>query len=155
MGQAKTGELERAARFGIQVRAVQDRGITPGEAGGLLAARLGWLIARQERRQAQTGREAEDRLCRELADALVTSAHEAWLQQLGHAASDADTAAIDAEWAAEVRRAKQEARQLAGEVTPEQVRASIGRERDAAFEAARYRAGQVLRRALGDANGQV
>jgi hypothetical protein len=57
-------------------------------------------------------------------------------------------AAIDARWAPEVRRAMREARQLASELTPERVRARIGRERDAAFEAARYRAGQLLRRAL-------
>jgi hypothetical protein len=57
-------------------------------------------------------------------------------------------AAVDARWAPEVRRTKQEARQLAGELAPGQVRARIGRERDATFEAARYRAGQLLRQAL-------
>jgi hypothetical protein len=57
-------------------------------------------------------------------------------------------AAVDARWAPEVSRARQEARQLAGELAPEQVRARTGRERDAAFDAARYRAGQLLRRAL-------
>jgi hypothetical protein len=57
-------------------------------------------------------------------------------------------AAIDARWAPEVRRAKQEARQLADELTPEQVRARIGRERDASYAAARYRASQLLRRVL-------
>jgi hypothetical protein len=57
-------------------------------------------------------------------------------------------AAVDARWAPEVRRAKQEARQLAGELAPGQVRARIGRERDASFEAACYRAGLLLRRAL-------
>ena len=116
MGQAKTGELERAARLGIQVRAVRNRDITPSEAGGLLAARPGWLIAEQERRQAQTEREAQGRLRRELADALVTSVHEAWLQELKHVVSDADAAAIDARWTPEIGWAKQEARQLAGEL---------------------------------------
>jgi hypothetical protein len=144
MGQAKTGELERAARLGIQVRAVRNRGITPSEAGGLLAARPGWLLAEQERRQAQIRREAEDRLRRELADALVTSVHEAWLQELKHAVSDADAAAIDARWASEIGRAKREARQL----TAAQVWVRIGRERDAAYQAACYRAGQLLRWAL-------
>jgi hypothetical protein len=137
-----------AARLGVQVRAVRDRGIKPGEVGGLLAARPGWLIAEQERRQAQTVREAKERLRRELADALVTSVHEAWLQELKRAVSEADIDVINAQWAAEIRRAKQEARQLAGELTPEQVRARIARERDAAYQAACYRAGQLLRRAL-------
>jgi hypothetical protein len=105
-----------AARLGIQVRAVRDRGIKPGEAGGLLAARLGWLIAEQERMQAQTVREAEDRLRRELAGALVTSVPEAWLQELNHAVSDASASAIDARWGPEARRAKQGARQLADQL---------------------------------------
>jgi hypothetical protein len=85
----------------------------------------------------------------------VTSVHEVRLQELKHAVSDADIDAINARWAAEIRRAKQEARQLAGELTDEQVRARIARERDAAYQAARYRAGQLLRRALGDGNDQV
>jgi hypothetical protein len=165
MGQAKTGEPERAARrqekrarrrarastaarLGVQVRAVRGRGIKPGEVGGLLAARPGWLIAEQERRQAQIRREAEDKLRRELADALVTSVQEVWFQELKHAVTGADADAIDARWAPEVSRAKQEARQLAGELAPGQVRARIGRERDASYQAARYRAGQLLRRAL-------
>jgi putative transposase len=123
MGQAKMGEPERATRRGDQVRAVRDRDIKPGKVEGLLAGRSGWLVAERERRQAQTVREVQDRLRRELADALVTSVHEAWLQELKHAVSDADAAAIDAQWAAEIRQAKREARQL----TAEQVRpASAG-----------------------------
>jgi hypothetical protein len=141
--------VSTAARLGIQPRAVRDRGIKPGEVGGLLAARPGWLIAEQERRQSQTAREADDKLRRELADAMVTSVHEVWFQELKHAVTDADADAIDARWAPEVRRAKQEARQLAGELTAEQVRARISRERDASYQAASYRAGQLLRRALG------
>jgi hypothetical protein len=157
MGQAKTGKSKRArrrdrastaARLGIQPRAVRDRDIKPEEVRGLLAARPGWLIAEQERRQAQVAREAEDKLRRELADALVTSVHEVWLQELKHAVSDADVDAIDARWAPEVGRARREARQLAAELAPGQVRARIGRERDASYAAARYRAGQLLRRAL-------
>jgi hypothetical protein len=58
-------------------------------------------------------------------------------------------AAVDARWAPEVRQARREARQLAGELTPEQVRARIARERDASYVAARYRAGRLLRRTLG------
>jgi hypothetical protein len=148
MGQVKMGELEHAAWPGVQVRAARDRGIDPGEVEGLLAPRPGLLIAEQERWQAQTVREAEGRLRREFAGALVTSVHEAWLRELKHAVTDAGIDAIDARWAPEVRRAKQEARQLAGELTAEQVRARISRERDAVFEAARYRAGPLLRRAL-------
>jgi hypothetical protein len=64
-------------------------------------------------------------------------------------------AAIGAGRAPEVKRAKQEARQLAGELTAEQVRARTGRERDASYTAARYQAGQLLRRAPGGDGGQV
>ena len=74
--------------------------------------------------------------------------HEVWFQELKTAVSDADADAIDARWAPEVRRAKREARQLVSELTAEQVRARIGREQDASLEAACYRAGQLLRRAL-------
>jgi hypothetical protein len=140
--------VSTAARLGIQPRAVREHGIEPGEIVGLLAARPGWLIAEQERRQAQLAREAEDKLRRELADALVTSVHEVWFQELKTAVTDAEVAAIDARWAPEVRRAKQEARQLADELTAEQVRARIGREQDASFAAACYRAGQLLRQVL-------
>jgi hypothetical protein len=110
MGQAKMGELERAARLGAQFRPVRDHGIKPGDVGDLLAARL---IAEQEHRQAQTEREAEDKLRRELADALVASVHEVWFQEPKHAVSDA----IDARWAPEVRQAKREAWQLADALT--------------------------------------
>jgi hypothetical protein len=79
----------------------------------------------------------------------VTSVHEVWFQELKHAVSGADADAIDARWAPEVARARREARQLAAELSAEQVRARIGGERDASFQAARYRAGQLLRRALG------
>jgi hypothetical protein len=64
-------------------------------------------------------------------------------------------AAVDARWAPEVSRARQEARQLAGELAPGQVRARIGRERDASYQAARYRAGQLLQRVPGGDDGQV
>jgi hypothetical protein len=116
--------VSTAARLGIQPRAVRERDIKPGEVGGLLAARPGWLVAEQERRQAQIAREAADKLRRELADALVTSVREVWFQELKHAVSDADIDAIDARWA------------------------QIGREQDASYAAACYRASQLLRRAL-------
>jgi hypothetical protein len=96
MGQANRGELERAGRPGTQVRAVRDRDITPGEAGGLPTARPGWLIAEHQRMQAQTGRDTQDRLRPDVAGALVASVHEAWLQELKHAAGDADIDAVDA-----------------------------------------------------------
>ncbi len=57
-------------------------------------------------------------------------------------------AAVDARWAPEVSRSEREARQLAGQMTPEQARARIGRERDASYQAACYRADRLLRRAL-------
>src|SRR5450432_1842264 len=117
MGQAKTGEAKRArqrgrrdragtaARLGVQPRAIRNRDIKPGEVGGLLAARPGWLIAEQERRQAQIEREAEDKLRRELTDALVTSVHEVWFQELKTAVAAEDADAGDARWVPEVRRA--------------------------------------------------
>jgi hypothetical protein len=138
--------VSTAARLGIQPRAVRERDIKPGEVGDLLAAWPTWLVA--ERRQAQLRREADGKLRRELADALVTSVHEAWFQELKQAVTGADAGAIDARWAPEVRRAKQEARQLADELSDEQVRARISRERDGPYAAARYRAGQLLMRAV-------
>lgn len=48
-----------AARLGVRVRVVKDRDIKPGMAGGLLAARPGWLIVEQERRQEQIERTAK------------------------------------------------------------------------------------------------
>jgi len=144
-----------AARLGVRVRVrvVKDRDIKPGEAEGLLAARPGWLIVEQERRQAQIERKAKDQPHRELADALVTSVREVWFQELKYAVSDADVDAIDARWAPEVERAKQEARQMADELAAERVRARIDRERDASHEAGRYRASQLARRAFGDDGG--
>jgi hypothetical protein len=142
-----------AARLGVQVRVVKDRDIKPGEAGALLAARPSWLIVEQEQRQSQARRKAKDQLRGELTDALVTSVHEAWLQELKYAVSDADVDAIDARWAPEVERARQEARQMAGDLSAEQVRARIDRERDASHEAGRYRASQLARRAFGDDGG--
>jgi hypothetical protein len=90
--------VSTAARLGVQPRAVRERGVKPGEVGGLLAARPGWLIAEQERRQAQTVREADGKLRRELADALVTSVHEVWFQKLKHTVTGADADAVDARW---------------------------------------------------------
>jgi hypothetical protein len=142
-----------AARLGVQVRAVQDRDVKPGAVEGLLAARPGWLIVEQERRQAQIGRKANDQLRRDLTDALVTSVHEVWWQELKCAISDADVDAIEARWAPEVERAKQEARRMAGELTAERVRARIDRERDASHEAGRHRASELARRASGGGGG--
>jgi hypothetical protein len=142
-----------AARLGVQVRVVKDRAIEPGEVEGLLAARPGWLIVEQERRQAQIEWKAKDQLRRELADALVTSVHEVWIQELKYAISDADVDVIGARRAPEVERAKQEARQMAGELTAEQARARIDRERDASREAGRYRASQLARRGSGNDGG--
>jgi hypothetical protein len=169
MGQAKMRELERAARqLGVTSTTLRQHGWKTASPARVKAAGGNppdWLAAARERRQGkrrrrdrvstaarlgiQTAREAEDRLRRELADALVASVHEVRFQELKHAVTGADIDAIDARWAPEVRRAKREASQLAGELTPEQVRARIARERDASCAAARYRAGQLLRRALG------
>lgn len=144
---------DAAALLGVQVRVVKDRDIKPGEAGGLLADRPGWLTGERERRQSQTGRNAEDQLRRELTDALVASVHEVWFQELKYAISDADAGALGARWATGAGRAKQEARQMAGELTAGQVRARTGCERDASREAGRYRASRLARRGFGDGGG--
>lgn len=144
---------DAAARLGIQVRAVAERDIRPEDVGDLLAALPEWLIAEQLRRHAQVEREAKDRLGRELTDALVLSVHDAWFQQLIRATSDAEVDAIDAQWAPEVQRVKAEARQMLDELSPEQLRARIDRERDAANQAGVYRAAQLARRAFGGDSG--
>ena len=142
-----------ASRLGIQVRAVKVRDITPGEVEDLLASPPDWLVAEQERRQAQIEREALDRLRQEFADVLVGSVHEVWLQELKYATSDAEAAAIDPRGAREVEQAKREARHLVEEITPGQVRARVGREQAAAHDAAMYRATQLARRAFGGEHG--
>jgi hypothetical protein len=142
-----------AARLEIQARAVAEREVTPAEVADLLATPPTWLIEEQARRQAQIDREARDQLCHELSEALVTSVHDAWFQELKRAATDADVAEMDQRWAPEVGRAKREARRMAEELTPEQIRDRIGRESQAARDAARYRATQLARRAFGDARG--
>ena len=144
---------DTAARLGIQVRAVAERDIRPEDVGDLLAALPEWLIAEQLRRHAQVEREAKDRLGRELTDALVLSVHDAWFQQLIRATSDAEVDAIDAQWAPEVQRVKAEARQMVDELSPEQLRARIDRDRDAANQAGVYRAAQLARRAFGGDSG--
>ena len=144
---------DTAARLGIQVRAVAERDIRPEDVGDLLAALPEWLIAEQLRRHAQVEREAKDRLGRELTDALVLSVHDAWFQQLKRATSHAEVDAIDAQWAPEVQRVKAEARQMVDELSPEQLRARIDRDRDAANQAGVYRAAQLARRAFGGDSG--
>ena len=111
-------------------------------------------MAEQQRRQTQVEREATDKLCGELADTLITSVHEVLLQELKRATTDAEVDAIDGRWAPEVDRAKQEARRLVDELTPEQARARIDREAQAAQEAASYRATQLAQRAFGDDGGR-
>ena len=138
-----------ASRLGIQVRAVKERDIEPSEVEGLLAGRPDWLVMEQQRRQAQIEQEAKDRMRRDLAGALVDSIHDAWFQELKCATSDAEIDAIDARWSPEVNRAKREARWLAGELSPGQVRARIEREQEAARTAGVYRASQLLKRAFG------
>jgi len=142
-----------AARLGVQVRAVKERDIKPSEVEGLLAAAPAWLIAEQARRQAQAGHEAKDRLRRDLTDALGMSVHDAWFQELKRAISDEEVDAIDARWASELDRAKGEAQQMAGELTPGQVWARIEREQQAAHETGVYRASQLARRAFGGQHG--
>jgi hypothetical protein len=138
-----------ASRLGIAVRAVKERGIRPDDVEELLATQPDWLVAEQQRQQAQIEREAKDRLRRELTDSLIASVHEVWFQELKRATNDSEVDTIDARWAPEIGRAKQQARRLVDELTPEQVRARIDREEQAGREAARYRATQLARRAFG------
>ena len=144
---------QTADRLGVQARAVTERGIGACEVEGLLADPPDWLAAEQARQRAQAGREAKDLLRRDLGDALITSVHDAWFQELKRAASDEERDAVDAQWAPEVGRAKREARQLVDELTPGQVRARIRREQAAAHDAAVYRAAGLLRRACGGEHG--
>lgn len=139
-----------ASRLGIQLRAVKERGIGPADVAELLATQPDWLVAEQQRRQAQIEREATDKLRRELTDTLIASVYEVWFQELKRATTDSEVDAIDARWAPEVDRAKREARRLVDDLTLQQVRARIDREGQAAREAARYRATQLARRPFGD-----
>ena len=83
----------------------------------------------------------------------MLSVREAWLQELKRAASDAEAAVIDARWAPEIRRVKRDARGLVDELSEEEVRARIARERSALDSAARYRARQLALRAFGGTDG--
>lgn len=152
--QKRRVDQSTASRLGIAIRAVKERDVRPTDVEGLLVAQPGWLIAEQQRQQAHMRREAKNELCGELADILITSVHEVWLQELTRATTDAEVDAIDARWAPEVDRARQEARRLVDELTPEQVRARIDRESQAAGEASRYRATQLAQRVFGDDGGR-
>jgi hypothetical protein len=143
-----------ASRLGIAVRVVRERGIEPADVEGLLAVPPDWLLFAQQHQRAQVEQQTTDELRRYLTDTLITSVHEMWFQELKRATSDAEVDAIDARWTPEFGRATREARRLVDELTPEQVRARIDREDQAAGEAARYRATQLARRAVGDAGGR-
>lgn len=137
-----------ASRLGIQMRAVKERGVQPGEVENLLAEQPDWLIAEQERRKAQVEREARNRLRRELTDALLDSVEDAWFQEMKYATDDAEAEAINDRWEPEVKRAKEEARSLVDDLTEEQVRDRIAREEEAARTAAAYRATRLARRGI-------
>jgi hypothetical protein len=79
---------------------VKERGIGPADVGELLTTQPDWLVAEQQRRQAQIEREATDKLRRELTDTLIASVHEVWFQELKRATTDSEVDAIDARWAA-------------------------------------------------------
>jgi hypothetical protein len=100
----------------------------------------------------QATRGGPERAARQLGVTSTTLRQHGWRTALP---ARVKAAAVDARWAPEVRRAKREARQLAGETTPEQMRARIGRQRDASSVAACYRTGELLRRALEGDGGQV
>jgi hypothetical protein len=144
-----------ARRLGISVRVVKDRGIAPTQIAGLLAARPDWLVAEQQRQRDLAGRRAKGESLRALIDSLIASIHDGWFQELKHASSDDDVAALDTRWAPEVGRAKHEARRVVDELSPEQVMARIDRETHATHEAARYRATRLLDRALGGDGGRA
>jgi hypothetical protein len=152
--QRRRAHQSTASRLSIQLRAVKERDVRSTDAEELLAAQPGWLVAEQQRRQTQVEREAKDKLCGELADTMITSVHEVWLQELKRATADAEVDAVDAWWAPEVDRARQEARRLVNQLTPQQARARIDREAQAATEAARHRATHLAQRAFGDDGGR-
>jgi hypothetical protein len=154
--QHRRRETQRTARqLGIAVRVVKERGVTPADVAGLLAAQPDWLVAAQQRQRDLIERRANDELLGALTDSLIASVHDGWFQELKHAASDDDVAAIDARWAPEVGRATGEARRLVNELSPEQIQARIDREAQAAHEAARYRATRLLDRALRGDGGRA
>jgi hypothetical protein len=93
----------------------------------------------------QATRGGLERAARQLGVTSTTLRQHGWRTALP---ARVKAAAVDARWAPEVSRAKQEARQLTGELSADQVRARMGRERDASYQPARYRVGQFLRRAL-------
>lgn len=140
-------------RVGIRVRAVTEHDIEPGDVEALLAEPPEWLVAGQQRRRAQIEREAKERLRADLSVALVDPVHDVWFQELKYATTDEEAGVTGARWAPEVAKAKKEARRLAGELTAEQVRARIERERESAHAAGVYRAAQLVRRALGGDSG--
>jgi hypothetical protein len=142
-----------ATGLGIQARAVIEHDIGPGDVEALLAEPPEWMVAGQQRRQAQVGREARERLRVDLSEALAGPVHDVWFRELEYAATDEGTGAVDARWAPEVAKAKKEAPGLAGELTPGQVRARIGREREPAHAAGACRAAHLVRRALGGGSG--
>ena len=142
--QRRRVDQSTASRLGTAVRAVKERGIRPTDVEELLAARPVWLLAEQQRQQAHIEQEAKARLCRELTDTLITSLHETWFQELKRATTASKGEATDGRWAPEVGRAKQQVRQLVDQLTPEQIRARIDRD----DQAARYRATQLARRAF-------
>jgi hypothetical protein len=143
-----------AGCLGVQVRAVRERGGTADDDEELLATQPDWLIAEQWGRQEDVERQAKDALRGELTDTLIGSVHQVWLHELDRAGTDAEVDAIDVRWAPQVDRANQEARGLVDKLTPDQVRACVDREDQAAREAARYRAAQLARRAFADDHGR-
>ncbi len=148
--QRRRAQRGAGSPLGIQLRAVKERGIGPADVGELLATQPDWLVIERQRLQAQIEREATDTLRRELTDTLIASVYQVWFQELKRATTGSEVNAIDARWAPEVDRAQQEAHRLIDELTPQQVRARIDREGQAAREAARYRATQLARHAFGD-----
>ena len=135
--QRRLAHQSTASRLSIQLRAVKERNVRSTDVEEMLAAHPGWLVAvaEQQRRQTQVEREAKDKLC-------------------GRATADAEVDAIDARWAPEVDRARREARRLVNQLTPEQARARIDREAQAATEAARHRATHLAQRAFRDDGGR-
>jgi hypothetical protein len=137
-----------AARLGIRAQAVVEHDICPGNVKTLLAAPPEWLLLEQERHRAQVEREEKDHLLRELTEQMVTSVHESWFQELKCAFTDEEADALDAQWAPEVKRAKQDAKRMIEEMSPDQIKAHIDREKDTSARAAVQRAKQLVTRAL-------
>lgn len=149
MLKARMGELKRAVQaLGVTGSVLRGQGwvrASPDRVAKVAADPPDWLAAEQARHRTGLERQATLQLRRELTEALLDSLQDAWFQELKRAADEAEADAVDARWAGRIAAARQEAADLVAQGTPAQVRARIGRERQATVDAARFRAAALAR----------